>query len=63
MSIKTLGSSQKIRVGRESGNTTFIFLGLSEDLNLLYSHAFIHFYCQDNKILIKILYIINHNKD
>jgi len=27
MAIKTLGSAQKIRVGRESGNT-FIFLGL-----------------------------------
>jgi len=29
MAIKTLGSAQKIRVGRESGNTTFIFLTLS----------------------------------
>jgi len=28
MAIKTLGSAQKIRVGRESGNTTFISLGL-----------------------------------
>jgi len=28
MAIKTLESAQKIRVGRESGNTTFIFLGL-----------------------------------
>jgi len=29
MAIKTLGSAQKVRVGRESGNTTFIFLGLT----------------------------------
>jgi len=28
MAIKTLGSAQKIRVGRESGNATFIILGL-----------------------------------
>jgi len=28
MAIKTLGSAQKIRVSRESGNTIFIFLGL-----------------------------------
>jgi len=28
MAIQILGSAQKIRVGRESGNTTFIFLGL-----------------------------------
>jgi len=28
MAIKTLGSAQKIRVGQESGNTTFICLGL-----------------------------------
>jgi len=25
MAIKTLGSAQQIMVGRESGNTTFIF--------------------------------------
>jgi len=29
MAIKTLGSAQKISVGRESGNTTFVFLGLT----------------------------------
>jgi len=29
MAIKTLGLAQKIRVGRESGNTTFILLGLT----------------------------------
>jgi len=29
LAIKTLGSAQKIRVGRESGNTTFTFLGIS----------------------------------
>jgi len=28
MAIKTLGSSQQIRVSRESGNTKLIFLGL-----------------------------------
>jgi len=28
MAIKTSGSAQKIRIGRESGNTTLIFLGL-----------------------------------
>jgi len=30
IAIKNLGSAQKIRVGRESGNTTVIFLGLTE---------------------------------
>jgi len=30
MAIKSLGSAQKIRRGRESGNTTFIFLGLRQ---------------------------------
>jgi len=30
MAIKTLGSAQKIKVGRESGNTTLIFLGLTK---------------------------------
>jgi len=29
MAIKTLVSAQKNRDGRESGNTTFIFLGLT----------------------------------
>jgi len=29
MAIKTLWSLQKIKVSRESGNTTFIFLGLN----------------------------------
>jgi len=38
MAIKTFGSAQKIRVDRESGNTTFIFLGLSESSLLVYTN-------------------------
>jgi len=46
MAIKTLGSTQKIRVGRESGNTTFIFLGLNyyifkREINILFPREII----------------------
>jgi len=40
MAIKTLGSAQTIRVGRESGNTTFIFLGLMQNCRFLPVHVY-----------------------
>jgi len=42
MAIKTLGSAQKIRVGRESGSTTLIFLGLTQ-LGHKCSYQWLHY--------------------
>jgi len=41
MAIKTLGPAQKIRVGRKSGNTKLIFLGLNLKCYCSYFFSFI----------------------
>jgi len=67
MAIQILGSAQKIRVGRESGNTTFFFFrlykciykNLKKNINKELSHNF--FFSSNNHLVFLNHISINYD--